>query len=44
MIRPCTDTDFDTIFSIINEAAEAYRGVIPEDRWHEPYMPRTNSP
>ena len=40
MIRPCTETDFDTIFSIINEAAEAYRGVIPEDRWHEPYMPK----
>ena len=39
MIRPCTDADFDTIFSIINEAAEAYRGVIPDDRWHEPYMP-----
>jgi N-acetylglutamate synthase-like GNAT family acetyltransferase len=40
MIRPCDHADFDTIFSIINEAAEAYRGVIPEDRWHEPYMPR----
>jgi N-acetylglutamate synthase-like GNAT family acetyltransferase len=40
MIRPCTDADFDTIHSIINEAAEAYRGVIPADRWHEPYMSR----
>jgi N-acetylglutamate synthase-like GNAT family acetyltransferase len=40
MIRPCTDADFDTIFAIVNEAAEAYRGVIPADRWHEPYMPR----
>jgi mannose-6-phosphate isomerase-like protein (cupin superfamily) len=40
MIRLCTDTDFDTIFAIINEAAEAYRGVIPADRWHEPYMPK----
>ena len=40
MIRPCTDADFDTIFVIINDAAEAYRGVIPADRWHEPYMPR----
>ena len=38
MIRRCTDADFDTIFVIINEAAEAYRGVIPADRWHEPYM------
>jgi hypothetical protein len=40
MIRPCTDTDFDTIYSIINEAAEAYRWIIPSDRWHEPYMPQ----
>ncbi len=39
MIRPCIDADFDIICSIINEAAEAYRGVIPADRWHEPYMP-----
>jgi N-acetylglutamate synthase-like GNAT family acetyltransferase len=39
MIRPCIESDFDTICSIINEAAEAYRGVIPADRWHEPYMP-----
>jgi GNAT superfamily N-acetyltransferase len=40
MIRPCTQTDFETIYAVINEAAEAYRGVIPEDRWHDPYMPR----
>lgn len=40
MIRPCSDADFEAIYSIINDAAEAYRGVIPEDRWHEPYMPR----
>jgi GNAT superfamily N-acetyltransferase len=40
MIRPCTESDFDTICSIINEAAEAYCGVIPADRWHEPYMPQ----
>jgi GNAT superfamily N-acetyltransferase len=39
VIRPCDDADFDTIHSIINEAAAAYRGVIPADRWHEPYMP-----
>ena len=39
MIRSCTDTDFDAILAIINEAAEAYRGIIPADRWHEPYMP-----
>jgi N-acetylglutamate synthase-like GNAT family acetyltransferase len=28
------------VFAIINAAAQAYRGVIPADRWHEPYMPR----
>ena len=39
MIRKCTETDFNTIFKIINDAAQAYKGVIPEDRWHEPYMP-----
>ena len=38
MIRPCTDADTPAIERIINEAAEAYRGVIPPDRWHEPYM------
>jgi N-acetylglutamate synthase-like GNAT family acetyltransferase len=38
MIRPCTDTDFDALLSIINDAAQAYKGVIPPDRWHEPYM------
>jgi hypothetical protein len=27
------------IWEIINDAAQAYQGVIPEDRWHEPYMP-----
>ena len=40
MIRPCTDANFDTICAIINDAAEAYRGVIPVDRWHDPYMSR----
>ena len=38
MIRRCGDDDRDTIAAIINEAAQAYRGVIPADRWHEPYM------
>ena len=38
MIRPCTDADFATISAIINDAAQAYCGVIPADRWHEPYM------
>ena len=27
------------MLGIINAAAHAYRGVIPADRWHEPYMP-----
>jgi hypothetical protein len=39
-IRCCGDGDRDAIVAIINAAAEAYRGVIPADRWHEPYMPR----
>jgi GNAT superfamily N-acetyltransferase len=38
MIRPCADTDFQTIEAVINDAAEAYRGAIPADCWHEPYM------
>lgn len=36
--RPCRDDERDEILAIINAAAEAYRGVIPADRWHEPYM------
>jgi N-acetylglutamate synthase-like GNAT family acetyltransferase len=40
MIRQCTDTDVAAIDAIINEAAQAYRGVIPIDCWHEPYMSR----
>jgi GNAT superfamily N-acetyltransferase len=38
-IRPCRDDERDAILAIVNAAAEAYRGVIPADRWHEPYMP-----
>jgi hypothetical protein len=37
-IRPCRDDERDVILAIINAAAEAYRGVIPADRWHQPYM------
>ncbi len=33
-IRKCTDRDFDVVWTIINDGADAYRGVIPEDRWH----------
>jgi len=38
MIRPCADSDFQAIEAAINEAAQAYREVIPADCWHEPYM------
>ena len=38
MIRPCDISDFETMYSIINDAAQAYNGVIPGDRWHVPYM------
>jgi N-acetylglutamate synthase-like GNAT family acetyltransferase len=37
-IRPCRDDETEAILAIVNAAAEAYRGVIPADRWHEPYM------
>jgi GNAT superfamily N-acetyltransferase len=37
-IRPCRDDELDDVLAIINAAAEAYRGVIPADLWHEPYM------
>jgi GNAT superfamily N-acetyltransferase len=37
-IRECRDDERDAILAIINAAAEAYRGVIPADRWQEPYM------
>ncbi len=40
VIRRCTDRDFEDILAIVNDAARAYRGVIPADCWHEPYMPR----
>lgn len=37
-IRLCRDDERPQILAIVNAAAEAYRGVIPADRWHEPYM------
>jgi GNAT superfamily N-acetyltransferase len=40
MIRRCDDRDFDLIWAIINDGAQAYRGIIPADRWTEPYMSR----
>ncbi len=39
MIRRCRADDFDRILAIINDAAQAYRGIIPDDRWKDPYMP-----
>jgi GNAT superfamily N-acetyltransferase len=39
MIEKCNENDFGEIYDIINDAASAYKGVIPPDRWHEPYMP-----
>jgi N-acetylglutamate synthase-like GNAT family acetyltransferase len=38
MIRKSTGSDFDTIHSIVNDAAQAYKGVIPADRWNDEYM------
>jgi N-acetylglutamate synthase-like GNAT family acetyltransferase len=40
MIRHCDDRDFDAMWAIINDGAQAYRGIIPDDRWTEPYMSR----
>jgi N-acetylglutamate synthase-like GNAT family acetyltransferase len=38
MISKSASADFNVIHEIINDAASAYKGVIPADRWHEPYM------
>jgi GNAT superfamily N-acetyltransferase len=40
LIRKSLEADVASILAIINDAAQAYRGVIPRDRWHEPYMSR----
>lgn len=34
-----TNADFEAILNVVNNAAIAYRGKIPNDRWKEPYMP-----
>jgi len=39
MIRKCRQDDLTTMYVIINDAAQAYKGVIPDDRWQDPYMP-----
>jgi GNAT superfamily N-acetyltransferase len=38
MIRRCDDRDFELIWTIINDGAQAYKGIIPADRWAVPYM------
>lgn len=40
MIRQCKHIEFEDLYAIINDAAQAYRGVIPADRWKEPYLSR----
>lgn len=40
MIRRCDNRDVELIWAIINDAARAYKGIIPEDCWTEPYMSR----
>jgi N-acetylglutamate synthase-like GNAT family acetyltransferase len=41
MIRRCSNTDFEIIYAIINDAAQIYEGVLPKDRWKIPYMSAT---
>ena len=38
MIRKLSSSDFDSILKVVNDAAQAYKGVIPDDLWREPYM------
>ena len=40
MIRLCSQKDIDTIYEIINDSARAYEGHIPDDCYHQPYMPQ----
>lgn len=40
MIRRCVDGDFDTVLAIVNDGSQAYKEVIPADRWTEPFMSR----
>ncbi len=40
MIRMAAESDLEPMIEIINDAAQAYKGVIPADRWREPYMAR----
>ena len=38
-IRRSGQPDLAQMSAVINDAAQAYKGIIPADRWHEPYMP-----
>jgi len=38
MIRQCDNNDFEAIYEVINDSAQAYKGVIPVDVWNDPYM------
>jgi N-acetylglutamate synthase-like GNAT family acetyltransferase len=40
LVRQSVEADLPSMFAIINAAAQAYQGVIPMDRWHDPYMPK----
>jgi N-acetylglutamate synthase-like GNAT family acetyltransferase len=40
-IRQSVTADVTAILALVNDAAQVYRGAIPADRWHEPYMPMT---
>jgi N-acetylglutamate synthase-like GNAT family acetyltransferase len=39
MVERCAADELTEVFEIINDAASAYKGIIPADCWHEPYMP-----
>jgi GNAT superfamily N-acetyltransferase len=39
MIHRLLPFDFDDILTVVNDAAQVYKGIIPADRWKEPYMP-----
>ena len=40
MICDLSFCDLDRMHRVINDSAQAYKGVIPDDRWKEPYMPK----
>jgi len=38
MITEYTENNISHILYVINDAAVKYKGEIPDDCWHEPYM------